>query len=89
MLVRSYIYSTDKQGVMKVLSVGSKSSYSQSESRSYIITFIAHFSLVDSKYHNIMCPFGAVNWPWSHILSPTKIKVRLFCDLPAEKRGFL
>lgn len=86
MLVCSYTHSSNRV-LRRFLSVGSKCSCCQSESRSYMTTFTADSSLVDSKYHNIMCPTGTVNGPQSHILSPTKIKdMLLFCDLPAEKR---
>lgn len=45
----------------RVHPVGSKCSCFQSESRSYVTTFIAHSSLVGHKYHSIMCPTGTVN----------------------------
>lgn len=67
---------TDKQGAMKVLSVGSKSSYSQGDSRSkcafQLLLHTAHWWTA----HTITsCALMAQLRPWSPIWSPTKIKV--------------
>lgn len=68
----------DKQGAVKVvekLSVGSKSGYSQGDSRSYIPTFMTR--LIGRTEHSATSHvlWGSVNRSWSGIWSPVLTKV--------------